>query len=646
MNRGSPWILWLIVLVAIFLAIGWALRELFTLWWGLLAAIAVTLWAKHTHPEIPFLSSFRFKGGRVLLPMLGWFVGAGAQLAFTFGHSGDSWLSAGAGLTAIVCAFALRQIFRGKLAAALLQAEGDGTTATSAQDARNRYRATPAGTNFAALHGNDALKSQLIEAGSAWKSAGKNGVLMFGPPGTGKTAFARALAGELGLPIIAATFGDLASKYVNESTERLVAMFDAAKAQAPCVLFIDEADAVLKERSNSGGDPAEYERMVATFLDQAVKLRDKPILLIAATNFIDRLDPAAIRDGRFDFKIEVPLPDDVARRNLIGEGLQAAGCTASDATLARLSKRWAGFNVPRIIAATDAACAIGKAAGRTTLGYPDFYAGLRRVQGRKGGAPEGAKRLAELFMEPAQADRLREIASQLVDVDALEKLGAGIPKGLLFYGPPGTGKTATAMALARECGWSFVERNGRELLEDGAVDRLRKEASDLRPAIVFLDEADDVLADRQLSNYKMVTNELLTLVDGAGGMLPDVVWVAATNHADSIDEAALRAGRFEQKIPFGPPSQPVALRMVQAWAADHAMYLADAPARWAERALPYLQDLTAANVFGALRNANNIAAARSRAGSESRAITSAHVAEAVNELTGTETAPATAARHS
>lgn len=646
MNRDSLWIFWLALMVAVFAGIAWTLREFFMLWAGLVMAFLVVMWAKHTHPEIPFVSFFRFKGGRALLPMLGWFVGAGAQLAFTFGHSGDSWLSLGAGLAVILCAFALRQIFRGKLGAALLCADGDGTTTISAQEARDRYRAAPAGTNFAALHGNDTLKTQLIEAGSAWKNSGKNGVLMFGPPGTGKTAFAKALAGELGLPIITATFGDIASKYVNESTERVVAMFDAAKAQAPCVLFIDEADAVLKDRANSGGDPAEYERMVATFLDQAVKLREKPVLLIAATNYIDRLDPAAIREGRFDFKIEVSLPDEEARRRLIGERLQSAGCAASDATLARLSKRWAGFNVPRIIAATDAACAIGKSANRSTLGYPDFYAGLRRVQGRKGGAPEGAKRLAELFMEPAQAERLREIASQLVDVDALEKLGAGIPKGLLFFGPPGTGKTATAMALARECGWSFIERNGRELLNDGGIERVRKDASDLRPAIVFLDEADDVLADRQLSNCKMVTNELLTLVDGAGGMLPDVVWVAATNHADSIDEAALRAGRFEQKIPFGPPSPPVALRMVQAWAADHAMYLADAPARWAERVLPSLQGLTAANVFGALRNANNIAAARSRTGSESRAVTAGHVAEAVNELTGTETAPASAAAHS
>lgn len=575
---------------------------------------------------------YYFTTARIVLPATAFAAGVTAQFSFDRLHeplTAIGWVAASA-----ACLSILILIFEEKLWKTIFQRSVDATFLSTLED-RDRYHAVQAGTNFAAMHGSDALKARLIEAGSEWRSGGKNGVLMFGPPGTGKTAFARALAGELGLPIITATFGDLASKWVNESTERIVAMFDAAKAQAPCVLFIDEADAVLKDRANSGGDPAEYERMVATFLDRAVRLRESRVLLMAATNFIDRLDPAAIREGRFDFHIEVPLPDDTARRNLIGERLQRVGCTASDATLARLSKRWAGFNVPRLIAATAAAGAIGKQAGRTTLGYPDFYAGLRRVQGRKGGAPEGAKDLSDLFMEPAQAERLREIASQLSDVDALEQIGASIPRGLLFYGPPGTGKTATAMALARGCGWSFIERSGRELLEDGAIARLRKDASDLRPAIVFLDEADDILADRQLSNYKLVTNELLTLVDGAGGMLPDVVWIAATNHASSIDEAALRAGRFEQKMPFGPPSTPVALRMVEAWAADHATYLADVPARWAERVLPYLHGLTAANVFGVLRNANNIAAARSRAGRESREITPAHVAEAVNELTGT-----------
>lgn len=631
------------IFIAVFVAIGFVLAQFFALWAGLGLAFLAVMWAKHTHPEIPFLSFFRLKRGRLLLPMLGWLAGACAQLAFTF--AGHWLLSLGTAAASIASAFALVQIFRGKVGKSLFLDE-NATVAQAVQAEQNRYRAVPADTSFAALYGNEALKSQLVEAGAAWRNGGKNGVLMFGPPGTGKTAFANALAGELGLPIIAVTFGDLASKWVNESTERMGAMFDAAAAQAPCVLFIDEAEAVLKDRANSGGDPAEYERMVATFLDRVVKLRDKSVLLVAATNFLDRLDPAAVREGRFDFHIEVPLPDDSARRSLVGARLNRAGCTAAGATLTRLSKRWAGFNVPRLVAATDAACDIGKQAGRTTLGYPDFYAGLRRVQGRKGGAPEGAKNLSELFMEPAQAERLREIASQLAEVDALEKLGAGIPRGLLFYGPPGTGKTATAAALARACNWSFIVRSGRELLEDGAIGRLRKDASDLRPSIVFLDEADDILADRRVSNYKMVTNELLALVDGAGGMLPDVVWIAATNHADSIDEAALRAGRFEQKIPFGPPSAPVALRMVQSWAADHAAYLADAPARWAERVLPYLQGLTAANVFGALRNANNIAAARSRTGNEARAITAGHVAEAVNELTGTATAPDAAAAHS
>jgi transitional endoplasmic reticulum ATPase len=134
----------------------------------------------------------------------------------------------------------------------------------------------------------------------------------------------------------------------------------------------------------------------------------------------------------------------------------------------------------------------------------------------------------------------------------------------------------------------------------------------------------------------MVTNELLTLVDGAGGMLPDVVWVAATNLVDSIDEAALRAGRFEQKLEFGPPTRATARRMVLSWAKAHAARLDRDADAWTDAVLAGFDGLTAANVFGSLAIANNIAVARARSCGEHSpvVVTPAHVAEAVGELTG------------
>ena len=494
----------------------------------------------------------------------------------------------------------------------------------------HQYAARAARSDFSDLHGQDALKSQLVDAGAQWQK-GKNGILLFGPPGTGKTAFAEALAGELGLRLISVTFGDMASKWINETTERLVAMFDAALQQAPVMLFIDEIDAVLTDRASGSGNYAEYERIVATFLGRATQLQGSKVLMVAATNFIDRLDDAAIREGRFDFKIEVPLPDAPARRYLIETRLAAHDRGADALVLDRLTRRWSGFNVPRILAAASAACEIATDEGCAELTYDHFYRGLRKVQGRKGGPPEGAKALDELFLDHGTANRLSEIANQLSRVDEIERLGGSIPKGVLFFGPPGTGKTATAMAVARECGWSFIERNGRDLMQAGAMDKLRTEASDLRPAIVFLDEADDILANRAYSNVKAATNELLTLMDGAGGALEDVVWIAATNSPDAIDEAALRGGRFEQKIMFGPLDAETAGRLIAHWAHVHADTLAGDRAAWVDQVTARMVGQTPANVLSVLRIADNMAVA-ARMGGGSRNVAPSHVEAAAAEV--------------
>ncbi len=492
-------------------------------------------------------------------------------------------------------------------------------------DPLRHYRAVPPTGGFADLYGAAALKQALTDAGHAWHTAPSgtthNGILLFGPPGTGKTAMATALAHELGLRIIKVTFGDLASRWINQTTEQLMQAFKEAVQQAPVMLFFDEVDAVLRSRESTGSY-AEYERTVAAFLDQVVAMRDRQVLVVAATNYIDRLDTAAIREGRFDDHIEVPLPDSATRHGLITECLRHAHCTADDATLARLVHRWGGFAIPRILEGCRGACALARtAAGRPAtpvadepgapipLDYDCFYRALRRLQGRKGGAPEGAKSLDELFLDPALKEHLESLATQLRQVDALEQLGGHLPRGVLFYGPPGTGKTAAAMALARASDWSFLVRNGRELTELEAIAKLRKEASDLRPAIVFIDEADDILGERTTSTCASATNELLTLIDGAGGLLPDVVWIAATNHPDQLDTAATRGGRFGQKVAFDAPAAATGLRLVTDWithrlAAGTAM-IDGTPDAWAAQVYPHLHGLTPADIYHVLDTANN-----------------------------------------
>lgn len=639
----------IMIYVAIAAALFWAgMSALLYGWLGTIVAAVALFLAHRKWRSVRVWYYLRHRGWPLVA--LAWVAGAGAEGGVYFlycavagggvGRLYSLLIALALALVGAVSAWVVVGILRGRFARLVFAADEAAMTTVAggdpnaAADPVERYRAAAAGVKFADLYGSQPLKDRLLEAAGDWKKKGKNGVLLYGPPGTGKTVMATALAGELGLPVIAVNVADLASRWVNATTENLGSLFDAAVAQAPCVLFMDEVESILADRATGGGTP-EGGHITAAFLARATALQHSQVLLVAATNYLDRLDSAAIREGRFDFKVEVPLPDADARRGLIAARLAKAHCSTDAGTLTRLVRRWAGFNVPRIIAATDAACeAVAGRIGRAgVVAYGDFYAAIRRVQGAHGGAREGAKKLADLILEPAQESRLREIADQLVHVDEIETAGGTIPKGILFYGPPGTGKTATAAALAGEAGWSFIERNGRDLLDRGAVERLRAVAGDLRPTVVFLDEADDILADRQFSPYKMVTNELLTLVDGAGGTLPDVVWIAATNHAEAIDEAALRAGRFEQKVEFGVPTMATARRMIASWSTAHASRL-DRPAdAWADAVLPGFAGLTAANVFGALRLANNIAVTRARsAGGTDPVVTPEHVAEALHEL--------------
>jgi transitional endoplasmic reticulum ATPase len=412
---------------------------------------------------------------------------------------------------------------------------------------------------FGDLVGMANTKKRLHAAGQAilaGDGATRNGILLFGEPGNGKTMFAEALAGELDVPFFTLTYGDVASKWINETPQKVDAAFKQAHRLGRCVLFIDEFDSFVKPRD--AGLHAMDRDLANVMLTNINDLHGTQVVLVAATNFIDSLDGAAIRDGRFDYRIEVPPPDFQARKSILRKSIgEAMGYGMVDSRLVTsLAERWDGFSASRLASLGGPLAEMGRE-GIINVGRITFDHGMRAMrllQGRRGKLPEDVKAIDEIIMPAASRDALRDLAFRMRRVHQLEQRGGRLPSGLIFFGPPGTGKTQAAMALAKASEYAFLRTTGATIMGNpGSWDKLVREAKDIRPVIVFIDEADDILADRRYSHVASLTNKILTTLDGADGRVRDVIYIAATNHYDRLDSAALRGGRFEEKIRFDVP---------------------------------------------------------------------------------------------
>ena len=388
----------------------------------------------------------------------------------------------------------------------------------------------------------------------------RNGILFFGDPGNGKTLFAEALAGELGLRYISIAYGDIASRWINDTPQRVKAVFDLARCESPILLFIDELDSFVKDRSSGRSHSMDHD-LANVMLTEIVALRGTSVVLVAATNFIDdSLDRAAIREGRFDYKIEVPPPDFAARKALLARSIcRELGQDYIDAeTLTTLAQRWEGFNASRLDALGAQLrdmCANGSLArGRIT--YDAAMKAMRLLQGRKGKLPEDVKPIDEIIMPGRSRDMLRDLAFRMKNVHSLERIGGRVPTGLVFAGPPGTGKTQAAMSLARESGYAFLSTTGEQIIaRPESWDMLVSQAREIRPTIALVDEGDVILRSRTHSNVSALTNKILTTLDGAEGRVRDIVYILTTNYLNDIDPAALRGGRFEETIMFDVPDE-------------------------------------------------------------------------------------------
>jgi transitional endoplasmic reticulum ATPase len=398
------------------------------------------------------------------------------------------------------------------------------------------------------------------------------GVLLYGPPGTGKTLIAKAVANEVDATFISVSGPEIVSKYKGDSEERLRAVFDRAREEAPAIVFFDEIDSLAPKREDGGGMEDRIVGQLLSLMD-GLEARGE-VIVIGATNRVDDLDPALRRGGRFDREIEIGVPGVAGRREILDVHTRRVPMT-DDVALDRLAARTHGFvgaDLESLV--TEAAMSALRRAKRE--GTPtaeirvtrdDFETAMASVDPSAmreyvSEAPtEGFESVGGL--DEAKATLERAVTWPLTYGPLFEAADADPPSGVLLYGPPGTGKTLLARAVAAESGVNFVRVQGPELLDryvgesEKAVREVFDRARQTAPAIVFFDEIDAVATDRDRAGNEVterVVSQLLTEFDAVADN-PNLIVLAATNRKDALDPALLRAGRLESHVEVPAPDE-------------------------------------------------------------------------------------------
>ncbi|MDQ3724537.1 MAG: AAA family ATPase [Actinomycetota bacterium] len=390
-----------------------------------------------------------------------------------------------------------------------------------------------------------------------------NGILLHGPPGVGKTFFARAIAGEYGLNLMHVSTGDLIGGIQGQSAQNIDKAFKTAAQNLPCLLFFDEFDSIAQRRDNNPDQEAR--RTVNQLLTSLEAYRDeRRLLVMAATNNVEHLDPAVIRPGRFDRQIRIDLPDAKAREAIFRTEL-ADRPAAANIELTDLIRRTEGMTPAAIEKVVDtAALEVFREATESGQELELDTDHLLRAIERYGGQD---RPLVEhwtwdsLILDPAIKAQLQQLQAVIEDPEAAVKFGVEPPTGLLLAGPPGTGKTSVAKVLAAQANCSFYPISGADVISkwvgesERNIRQLFERARSNRPSIVFIDEIDAIAGSRgQVETHDSHVNQLLSEIDGVSGQR-GVFVVGATNRPDQLDPALLRGGRLSRTIVLGLPDE-------------------------------------------------------------------------------------------
>jgi transitional endoplasmic reticulum ATPase len=418
------------------------------------------------------------------------------------------------------------------------------------------------------------------------------GVLLHGPPGCGKTLIARAVAHETSARFFHVAGPEIIDQWYGASEAHLRRVFEAAARQAPAIIFLDEVDAIAPKREQLSGERQAERRLVAQLLTLMDGLEARgDVVVIAATNIPDSLDPALRRPGRFDRELAIGVPDRAGRREILSIFTRAMPL-GEDVDLDALAAQTHGF----VGADLEALCReAGMSALRRALGEPDptqgqlapevlmelhvgaedFQTALREV------TPSALRALAVEIPEVGWDDvgGLEDVKRLLVETvewplrhpQLFARLGVRSARGVLLHGPPGVGKTLLARALAHKSQANFIAVRGPELFSmylgetEQAVRELFGRARQVAPCVVFFDELDALAPARGVADSQTaerVVAQLLTEIDGIQG-LQGVIVVAATNRPELIDPALLRPGRFDMLVALPPPDDQARLAILR-----------------------------------------------------------------------------------
>lgn len=404
------------------------------------------------------------------------------------------------------------------------------------------------------------------------------GVLLYGPPGTGKTLLARAISTELNAKFISIDAPQIMAKFVGEAEEKLRKIFEDAEKSSPAIIFIDEIDAIASKRDSVVSEVEK--RVVAQLLACMDGMSERgEVVVIGATNRPQEIDSALRRPGRFDREIEIGVPDENGRLDILkihtrnvpllkdvslnNIAQKTHGYIGAD--LAALVKEAGIFHIKNAISKmNDPEKETEKVIENLKITNKDFNHALKVVQ---------PSALREVFVDVPNIDLCevgalfsqKEILEDIIKLslkkkEVISKMNLRVPKNLLLYGPPGTGKTMFVKACAKHFEINFIYIKGPEILNkwlgqsEKTIRDIFKKARDVSPCILFFDEVDSLALERQgQENQPKVLDQLLTELDNIYDK--DIIFVGATNRPELIDKSFMRSGRIDKIIEFTIPTK-------------------------------------------------------------------------------------------